>query len=35
MLNENFVTMEIGKAKKKHMTIRYFTEDLKEEAECR
>jgi hypothetical protein len=26
---------EIGKAKKKHMTIRYFTEDLKEEAECR
>lgn len=26
---------EIEKAKKKHMTIRYFTEDLKEEAECR
>lgn len=26
---------EIEKAKKKHLTIRYFTEDLKEEAECR
>lgn len=26
---------EIGKAKKEHMTIRYFTEDLEEEAECR
>lgn len=26
---------EIEKAKKKHMTIRYFTEDLKEEPECR
>lgn len=26
---------EIEKAKKKHIMIRYFTEDLKEEAECR